>query len=163
VHDEFDAEFPYGSALSTECFLNLGRVALAMLSELGRLLGDFGVPSYTSFNALTVLAGASEPVPPSVVASRMVATRPTVTGILDTLERLGLVTREAHDSDGRMRLVSLTSSGKLLVQQVLPEVHRFEGELFGDLDHHQKSTLLDSLSVIAGRLDSIAERRHDPT
>jgi len=159
VHGDFEQEFPHGSALATECFLNLGRVAVAMLAELGRLLEGFGVPSYTSFNALTVLAGAGEPIPPSVVASRMVVTRPTVTGILNTLERIGLVTRGAHGSDRRMRLVSLTEAGRDVVQRVLPEVHRFEQELFGTLDSTEQGTLLNSLAAIAGRLESIAAER----
>jgi DNA-binding MarR family transcriptional regulator len=124
-----------------------------MLSELDRLLDRFGAPSYTSFNALTVLAGAGEPIPPSVVAQRMVVTRPTVTGILKTLERLGLVIRTAHGSDGRMRLISLTDAGQDLVQHVLPEVHRFEAELFSTLDHRQQGALLDCLSAVAGQLD----------
>jgi DNA-binding MarR family transcriptional regulator len=159
VHRDFEEEFPEGSALATECFLNLGRVAVGMLSELGRLLDGFGIPSYTSFNAMTVLAGAGEPIPPSVVASRMVVTRPTVTGILGTLERLGLVVRSAHGSDGRMRLVSLSGAGRDLVQLVLPEVHRFEEELFGTMDRHEQITLLGSLAAIAGRLESVAEER----
>ena len=153
VHAAFDTEFPDGSGLATECFLNLGRVAVAMLAELGRLLDRFGVPSYTSFNALTVLAGAGEPIPPSTVANRMVVTRPTVTGILDTLERLGLVTRSRHGSDGRMRLVSLTDAGRDLVEHALPEVHRFEVNLLSDLDRAQQRILLDALAAIAARLE----------
>jgi DNA-binding MarR family transcriptional regulator len=152
VHDDFDVEFPGSSALATECFLNLGRVALSMLSELDRLLDGFGITSYTSFNALTVLAGAGEPIPPSVIAERMVVTRPTLTGILNTLERLGLLTRSVHGSDGRMRLVSLTDAGRDLVQQVLPDVHRFEEQLFSGLDRNQQTALLDSLAAIARRL-----------
>ncbi len=152
VHDDFDEEFPDGSALATECFLNLGRVTVAMLSALDRLLTGFGVPSYTSFNALTVLAGAGEPLPPSEVARRMVATRPTVTGVLNTLERIGLVMRRAHASDGRMRLVSLTDAGRDIVRLVLPEVHRFEEVLFRDLDDHQQTALLESLASIASQL-----------
>ena len=154
VDDDFEVEFPHASALATECFLNLARVAVSMLSALDRLLAGFGVPSYTSLNALTVLAGADEPIPPSVVATRMVATRPTVTGILDTLERLGLVTRQPHGSDGRMRLVSLTEAGRDLVASVLPEVHRFEEELFRDLHRNQRRALLDSLAAIAARLEA---------
>jgi DNA-binding MarR family transcriptional regulator len=154
VQGGFETEFPRASALATECFLNLGRVTMSMLSELGRLLERFGVPSYTGFNALTVIAGADEPIPPSVVAKRMVVTRPTLTGILDTLERLGLVTRSAHDLDRRMRLVSLTDAGRDLVRLALPEVHRFEEELFSDLDRSQQRALLDSLSAIAFRLES---------
>jgi DNA-binding MarR family transcriptional regulator len=159
VHGQFEEEFPDGSALATECFLNLARVAVSMLSELSRLLDGFGVPSYTSFNALTVLAGAGEPIPPSLIAKRMVATRPTVTGILDTLERLGLVSRARHGSDGRMRLVSLTEPGRLLVQHVLPEVHRFERELFSALDRSQMANLLDTLAIIAGHLESVPGER----
>ena len=154
VHDGFEMEFPDGSGLATECFLNLGRVAVSMLAELDRLLDGFGVPSYTSFNALTVIAGADEPIPPSVVAQRMVVTRPTVTGILDTLERRGLIIRRAHRSDGRMRLVSLTGTGRDLVRRVLPEVHRFEEELFRDLHRNQRRALLESLAAIAARLEA---------
>ena len=153
VHDDFESEFPTGSAVATECFLNLARVATSMLSELGRLLDGFGVPSYTSFNALTVLAGADGPIPPSVVAGRMVATRPTVTGILNTLERLGLVARRAHGSDGRMRLVALTAAGRDVVLRALPEVHRFERDVLGALDAGQQRDLLELLAAIAGRLE----------
>lgn len=159
VHGEFEGEFPGASPLATECFLNLAHVAVSMLSELNRLLHGSGVPSYTSFNALTVLAGADGPIPPSVVAERMIVTRPTATGILTTLERLGLVTRRAHDSDGRMRLVSLTEAGRDLVEQLLPEVHRFERDLFNGLDPSQQRILLDSLSTIAARLDQITALR----
>jgi DNA-binding MarR family transcriptional regulator len=154
VQSEFDVEFPDGSALATECFLNLGRVAMSMLAELTRLLDGFGVPSYTSFNALTVLAGAGEPIPPSVVARRMVVSRPTVTGILDTLERLGLVSRSDHGTDRRMRLVALTDEGRDLVRRALPEVHRFEEQLFSDLDRGQQIALLDSLATVDRRIGS---------
>ena len=153
VHRDFEEEFPRASALATECFLNLGRVALSMLSELDRLLDRFGITSYTSFNALTVLAGAGEPIPPSVIAERMVVTRPTLTGILNTLERLELVIRSAHASDGRKRLVCLTDAGQDLVLHALPEVHRFEEELFSGLDGSQQSALLDCLSAIASHLN----------
>jgi DNA-binding MarR family transcriptional regulator len=158
VHGDFDDEFPAGSALATECFLNLGRVAVSMLSELSRLLAGYGVPSYTSFNALTVITGAGEPIPPSVVARRMVVTRPTVTGILNTLERLRLITRDVRGPDGRMRLVSPTDTGRELVDRVLPEVHRFEEQLFSVLDRSQRILLLDTLATLAGQLDATSGR-----
>jgi DNA-binding MarR family transcriptional regulator len=159
VHDDFEVEFPDGSALATECFLNLARVAVSMLSALDRLLAGFGVPSYTSLNALAVLDGAGEPIPPSVVATRMVATRPTVTGILHTLERLGLITRQPHGSDGRMRLVCLTDEGRDLIRSVLPEVHRFEEKLLSGLDRSEQIDLLHGLAAIAGRLESARDER----
>lgn len=104
VEEDFEDEFPGASALATECFLNLAHLGTIMLASLNRFLNGYGIPSYTGFNAMAVLAGAGEPVPPSVVTDRMIVTRPTVTGILSTLEKRGLVARTAHGSDGRMHL-----------------------------------------------------------
>jgi DNA-binding MarR family transcriptional regulator len=89
----------------------------------------------------------------------MVVTRPTVTGILDTLEGLGLVSRGAHGSDRRMRLVALTDAGQDLVRRALPEVHRFEEELFGALERSEQAALLRSLATISGRIESLAAKR----
>jgi len=154
VADGFEDEFPGASALATECFLNLAYLGTAMLASLNRFLEGFGIPSYTGLNALAVLAGAGEQVPPSVVAQRMIVTRPTVTGILGTLEKRGLVDRTAHGSDGRMHLVGLTVEGQELVRHVLPEVHRFERELFGVLDEGQLQTLLGMLDTVLEHLDT---------
>jgi DNA-binding MarR family transcriptional regulator len=153
VADDFEGEFPGASALATECFLNLAYLGTAMLASLNRVLNGYGIPSYAGFNALAVLAGAGEPVPPSVVTDRMIVTRPTVTGILSTLEKRGLVARSAHGSDGRMHLVGLTANGRNSVRRVLPEVHRFENDLFGVLDQGQLRTLLGMLDTVFERLD----------
>jgi DNA-binding MarR family transcriptional regulator len=154
VDDGFEEEFPGASPRATECFLTLAYLATAMLGSLNRLLQGFGIPSYTALNALAVLGGAGEPVPPSVVAERMIVTRPTVTGILRTLEKRGLVDRSAHGSDGRMHLVGLTPRGEALVGRVLPAVHRFEAELFGTLGDEQLESLLGMLDAVHGRLDA---------
>jgi len=161
VHAEFQAEFPDASAQATECFLNLGRVATTMLSALNRFLDGFGVPSYTGLNALTVLAGADGPMPASVVSQRMVVARPTATGIFNTLEAHGLVARTAHGTDGRMRLVTLTDAGRELVEHVLPEVHRFERDLLDALEPSQQEALLDILSALAARLETLSRETGD--
>ena len=164
VAEDFEDEFPGASALATECFLNLAYLGTAMLASLNRFLNGYGIPSYTGFNAMAVLAGAGEPVPPSVVTDRMIVTRPTVTGILSTLEKRGFVARTAHGSDGRMHLIGLTVKGRNSVRRVLPEVHRFENELFGVLDEGQLGTFLGMLSTVFERLDTVvadAPRRED--
>lgn len=155
VGEGFEDEFPGSSGPATECFLNLAHLGTTMLASLNRFLEGFGIPSSTGLNALAVLAGAGEPIPPSVVAQRMIVTRPTVTGILGSLEKRGLAERMAHGSDGRMQLVGLTGEGRALVQRVLPEVHRFERELFGVLDEERQQSLLAMLATILERLDAL--------
>ena len=50
------------------------------------------------------------------LAAASLTSRPTVTGIVDTLEKKGLVTREPNPDDRRSLLVSLTGKGKTLRQ-----------------------------------------------
>ena len=51
------------------------------------------------------------------LAAASLTSRPTITGIVDTLERKGLVTREPNPDDRRSLLVSLTEKGKTLRQE----------------------------------------------
>ncbi len=49
------------------------------------------------------------------LAEALACTRATITGIVDTLEKKGLVTRNPHPEDRRSTLVSLTRKGKKLL------------------------------------------------
>ena len=50
------------------------------------------------------------------LADALACTRATITGIVDTLEKKGLVTRTPHPDDRRSMLVKLTAEGKRLLQ-----------------------------------------------
>jgi DNA-binding MarR family transcriptional regulator len=50
------------------------------------------------------------------LATASLTSRPTITGIVDTLDKKGLVTREPNPDDRRSLLVSLTEKGKALRQ-----------------------------------------------
>jgi len=57
------------------------------------------------------------------LAQELTCTRATVTGIVDTLERKGLVFRAAHPTDRRSQLVQLTRTGREL-QGKIPDLER---------------------------------------
>jgi DNA-binding MarR family transcriptional regulator len=59
------------------------------------------------------------------LAVRMGVSRPTVSGVTDTLERRGLVERRAHADDGRLRSVALTAAGEQTFEELFP---RFNAE-----------------------------------
>src|SRR5690242_21403426 len=80
-------------ALATECFINYGLLAGGVLSALDALIKAAGAPSMAAFNVLAVLDGAGEPLNPSTIAERLLVARATTTGVVDSLERHGLVRR----------------------------------------------------------------------
>jgi DNA-binding MarR family transcriptional regulator len=60
---------------------------------------------------LVLLQAGEDTLTPSDIAERAGVTRATVTGLLDGLERTGLILRQSHRSDRRRILVTLTTAG----------------------------------------------------
>ncbi len=56
------------------------------------------------------------------LSERLLVRPPSVTGVVDRLERVGLVQRDSLSTDGRAKQVSLTTEGRATVERVL-EVH----------------------------------------
>jgi DNA-binding MarR family transcriptional regulator len=83
------------------------------------------------------------------LSQRMLIRPPSVTGIADRLEKVGLIVRRASETDGRSKQVALTEKGRRLVEQVL-EVHPARiARLMGGLSREEQE-LLDRLLVRMG-------------
>src|SRR5205814_10601359 len=81
----------------------LERLATQSLESLEVCLSDFGVME------LLLHKG---PQPVNGIGRRIALTSGAITTAVDRLESRGLVTREAHESDRRARIVRLTARGK---------------------------------------------------
>jgi len=88
---------------------------------------------------------------------------PSVTGIVDRLERAGLVARRASSTDLRAKEVHLTPAGQALVTRVL--VHhpaRIRAVLAGLSDAEQR-TLLPLMERLAAHLEAMEARETPQT
>jgi len=155
VPPELEDEFPGSSALATECFLNIGMLAGGVRAAVQQLIQAHGLPSMAAFNVLTVLEGARAPLPPSAIAERMMVSRPTTTGLLDSLERRRLVKRVSHKGDGRMRLVTVTPAGAKVARAIMPELHQFERQLMTVLPEPELRRLLASVAALQHHLPTL--------
>ena len=75
----------------------------------------------------------------------------TLTGMLQTLERRGLVQRERIAADRRRVLVDLTPGGRELIDDVLPTFNRFEGAMSDGLAAIEKRELARLLRIVIHR------------
>jgi DNA-binding MarR family transcriptional regulator len=73
---------------------------------------------------------------------------------IDRLERSGLVTRRASESDGRGRVVALTPAGRQLIDQAFTEHMRNERRLLDQLTPEQASQLEPLLAVWLARFEA---------
>ena len=126
VGPDFEAEFPDASALATECYANVCRTGDLLIELHNRQTRDDYQLSRSAREVLAVVEGAGEPLEPTVIAQRLLITTASMTPLLDTLEKRGLVRRLDHPDDRRKRLVEVTPEARQIVDEFLPSFHARE-------------------------------------
>jgi DNA-binding MarR family transcriptional regulator len=86
------------------------------------------------------------------LALRMGVSRPTVSGVTDTLERRGLVARRGHAEDGRLRTVALTASGESTFEELFPRFNAEESLACAGLGGEQRGQLAGLLRTLVTTL-----------
>lgn len=98
--------------------------------------------------ALGALDGHDGPLSPGEVADRLLLTPGSITSLLDTLERRGLVDR-AHDPDDRRRvLVQITDAGREMVDQFIPEAVALQAAAMSGLSEADRKRLIRILATV---------------
>lgn len=102
------------------------------------------------------LAGSSAAHTPAELAEKAGVTRATMTGLIDTLERDGLVHRAPDLDDRRMLSVTLTKKGDEFIKALLPVHFRRITELMSPLNENERKTLVRLLNKIIERTAALA-------
>jgi len=113
--------------------------------------------SHAALNALAVIEGHGGPIPVGEVGARMHITSGTVTSVLDTLERNGLVRRLADAGDRRRVLVDITPAASNVLDRMLPEVQQVASAAMGGLDDDALVTLLGTLAALDAAIAAVPE------
>jgi DNA-binding MarR family transcriptional regulator len=158
VPAHFEAEFPGASRSAAEVAANLVRTATAFVSAIERWPRDAANLSASAFQTLAILEGADEPLPAHVIAERLLVRSASMTSLLDTLERRGLVERHPHPSDRRKILVHLTDEAGRIVEQTLPVQHAVITAAVEDVSQADRDQLITTLATIWARLEYLAQR-----
>lgn len=99
-------------------------------------------------NALLVLrAAGGGGLPLGEIGRHLVVTKANVTGLVDRLERDGLVRRESH-SDRRVTLARLTEKGERLLAEALPRHRQMLADLMDCLTFDEKELLIGLLTKL---------------
>jgi DNA-binding MarR family transcriptional regulator len=142
---------PDANPRATEAAMNTLRTAELLFDRIGRLLRPLGVSAAGGL-VLGVLRDRG-PMAPSEIGERLIVTRATVTGLLDSLERRGLVTRSTDPDDRRRLVVSLTPEGAQVLLQVRRTIHTAETAWMSVLSPDQLATYIDLLHRIQDGLE----------
>ncbi len=71
---------------------------------------------------------------------------PSLTKLIEQLEKKGMIDRKICAEDGRAKMVYLTESGRNLKGKSLEVVYYLEDKLFNDFDEDEKKNTIDYLT-----------------
>jgi DNA-binding MarR family transcriptional regulator len=92
------------------------------------------------------------------LSERLIIRPPSVTGVVDRLERLALVIRESLAGDLRAKQVRLTPKGRQLMERVLSGHAAQIDAVLGGLTHHDHEEFQRLLAKLNCHLESMADR-----
>ncbi len=158
VASDFRRRYPGASPRATESAMNLVRTGDLIVDRVARLVRKLGLTPASGL-VLSILADAGAPLPPHEIARRLIVTRATVTGLVDSLQRRGFVRRSSHPKDRRSLLVEITPTGRRTLNVMRPLVHRHQRVWLQALSEREQERLIELLGRIQEHLDALPRER----
>ncbi|MBI4625540.1 MAG: MarR family transcriptional regulator [Verrucomicrobia bacterium] len=154
-------EFPDLDPSATEVFLHLLRAGDEAFRVVESHLAQHDI-TQGRFGVLMALWGNDRggevrpPLSPATLAERTGVTRATMTGLIDTLERDGLVRREPDPADRRMMTVKPTRQAVALLTRILPGHFQRMAALMLPLTESEREVLVSLLQKIANQASTLS-------
>jgi DNA-binding MarR family transcriptional regulator len=89
------------------------------------------------------------------LGERLIIRPPSVTTVIDRLEKMGLVERRASKADSRAKEVRLTAAGGVLVDRVLTAHRKQIEKMLGNLSNEEQAMLKGLLDRVSGHLEAM--------
>jgi MarR family transcriptional regulator, 2-MHQ and catechol-resistance regulon repressor len=134
------------------------RAGEAFLALAGRRLRAHGL-SAGGREVLAVLDGEGGSLSPTVIADRLIVTTASMTSLLDTLERRGLVQRTPDVKDRRRVVVTITAEGSRLIRRLIPEILALQDAVAADLSPADREELVRLLSILSAGIAAAGEAK----
>ena len=147
IAPDFADRYPTSSAKATECAMNLVFTADVLVKRISELVQPFNLTPASGL-VLSILADSESPLPPNQIADRLIISRATVTGLVDSLEQRGYVRRLPHPSDRRMLLVEPTDTGRQIADAFRPIVHQHQKVWMDVLNEQEQEQLINFLKQL---------------
>jgi DNA-binding MarR family transcriptional regulator len=156
VHDDFSRNEL--EIMRRAAGLPIDELALAVASNIWRAAQGFKLKmerevlrehdlSFASFSTLFII-WIWGPIETREIAKSQAVSKATVTSLLITLEKRGLVRRKSSKVDKRLVIVSLTETGKSLIEWLFPKFNQVESELASMLTESEQESLAHLLRKI---------------
>nr|WP_325212415.1 MarR family transcriptional regulator [uncultured Oscillibacter sp.] len=112
-----------------------------------KIAATYGVTS-NIMDVITLLYKNRTPMTQNDLSRELYLSRQTVTSVVDSLERRGLVTRSIAEGDRRSRIVLLTEEGRKFGRKLGRAMRKMELDAFGLFSKEELHALVDGMEKL---------------
>lgn len=151
----FAERYPDMDIESVSAFLTLLRVASDLIGSLDQYLERYGLLQGRWMVLVLLMREPNLTTNPSILASKAGVTRATMTGLLENLERDGLIERRTDHDDRRRARVCLTAAGVAKLDELMPDYYARVARLLSDFSAADKQTFIQLLERLNQRVPEL--------
>ena len=140
--------YPTLDPSANEAFLHLLRTGDMVFEDINHFLTSHNI-SQGRFTVMMLLHRPwVESITPAFLAEESGVTRATMTGLIDTLEKDGMVVRLADPNDRRTVHIRLTEQGHAELEAMLPDYFECISRIMTPLNAHERKDLVRLLQKL---------------
>jgi DNA-binding MarR family transcriptional regulator len=150
LQHELKKKRPFASR-DQEVLLNILRTNDQLQIRLERLFRQFGLTP-SQYNVLRILRGEGQPLPITEIGARTITLVPGMTGLIDRLERAGMVRRDRSPQDRRVIYVEITPKALEILAKLDEPLMELHSQMVGGLSESEKRDIVRLMEKLRSSL-----------
>jgi DNA-binding MarR family transcriptional regulator len=148
VMQKFADRYPQADVDAVIQFLNILRIGSDLSAALDGFLAQYGLLQGRWWVMILLMREDNLSSTPSALAEKSGVSRATMTGLIDGLEREGLVARLMDNADRRKYSIQLTNAGQAKLDEVMPSYYQRVSSLMSNIPAPLREVLLSQLMLL---------------
>lgn len=149
------AKYPTFHWPSVEILLNLFYTYDVVAGNMNQQIAPYGLTK-AAFGVLMILSRSeTKSCKQNEISQLMLVSRANITGLVDSLDRQGLVERTSDPKDRRVNMVRILPKGEKLIEDLLPGYYKYVNELCSIFTAAEKKTLNDFLTRLREKISDL--------
>ena len=151
------SKYPEFNWSSVEMLLNLAYTYDIVSAHLSRKISPYKITK-AGFSVLMILSRSPfKACKQNEISQLMLVSRANITGLVDSLVRLGLVERASDPHDRRVNRVKILPQGEKLLEDLLPEYYKHIHDICSIFTAQEKKKFNDLLTRLRNRTNEVKD------
>lgn len=161
IEEDAKAFYPQLNPESWYSHILLRKLTTELEINLEKFFSQYNLSS-GRFTLMILLFRHGDGLIPSELAQTVGVTQATISGLINSLEKAGIVQRKTHEKDGRSYVIKLTEKGLQLTGEILPDYHARINNFWSKFPSEEKNQLTGYFERLIKQMNAFGSKEQLP-